>query len=368
MRPASPAESRNTCRLKHRSRDAFTKLTAGAPAALRQGIAHNFIDCGIRRKIMKKVLIVYYSQSGQLKRILDTIIAPLQECNDVQCDYHSIEPVVPYPYPWSFFAFFNVFPESVYLDGCEVKPIRAEDAYDLIILGYTSWFLSPSIPVTGFLQGEQAKQLLKNKPVVTVIACRDMWLIAQEKMKSLLNDLGARLLDNVVLTDQGKSLYTFVTTPRWMLTGKKSAFWVFPRAGVAEKEIEASSRFGRRLCSALHNDEEQQHAPMLTGLGAVDVNGKLIASEHIAHRSFLIWSRLIKKAGPPNSRRRNSVITVYAFFLLAMVLTVVPLNLLIRKISYPFRKKSIKEAVAYYEQPSGGQQPPAETGDNEAVG
>ncbi len=302
---------------------------------------------------MKNVLVVYYSQSGQLKRVLDNIVLPLDQCLDVQCDYREIKPVNPYPYPWAFYTFFNVFPESVYLDGCEVEPIKAKEEYDLIVLGYTSWFLSPSIPVTGFLKSEQAKHLFKDTPVVTVIACRDMWLIAQEKMKSLLNDLGARLLDNVALTDQGKSLYTFVTTPRWMLTGKKNGFWFFPKAGVAEQDIDASSRFGKRLCSALSKDEEQSDAPMLRNLGAVNVNGKLIASERIAHRSFLIWSTLIKKAGGPNSRGRNIVITIYAIFLLTLVLTVVPLNMLIRKILLPFRKKAIDEAVAYYEQPSG---------------
>jgi hypothetical protein len=234
-----------------------------------------------------------------------------------------------------------------------VEPIEAEAEYDLIVLGYTSWFLSPSIPVTGFLKSEQAKRLFKDTPVVTVIACRDMWLMAQEKMKGLLADLGARLKDNVVLTDQGKSIYTFVTTPRWMLTGDKSAFWFFPKAGVSEEDIAASSRFGTRLCEALHGDEERGNAPMLRNMGAVDVNGKLIATERIAHRSFLIWSKLIKKAGRPNSRGRNVVITIYAIFLLTLVLTVVPLNMLIRKLIYPLRKGAIDRAVAYYEQPSG---------------
>jgi hypothetical protein len=290
---------------------------------------------------MKKVLVLYYSQSGQLKRVLDNIVGPLQRCDEVQCDYRQIKPLHPYPYPWSFYAFFNVF------------PVEVEGEYDLIILGYSSWFLSPSIPVTGFLQSEQARRLFHNKPVVTVIACRDMWLMAQEKMKSLLADLGARLLDNVALTDQGKSLHSFVTTPRWMLTGKKNGFWFFPKAGVAEEDIIASSRFGERLCSALGKDEEQGTGPLLSNMGAVNVNGKLIATERIARRSFLIWSKLIKKAGAPNSRGRNVVITIYTVFLLILVLTIVPLNMLIRKVMYPFRKKSLDKAVEYYEQPSG---------------
>jgi hypothetical protein len=304
-------------------------------------------------RMTKKVLVLYYSQSGQLKNVLDKMLAPLAQCNEIQCDYQEIKPLNSYPYPWSFYEFFNVFPESVYLDGCEVKDVEAQDEYDLIVLGYTVWFLSPSIPVTGFLKSAQARKLFAKTPVVTVISCRDMWLMAQEKMKSLLTALDARLLDNIVFTDQGKSLYTFVTTPRWMLTGKKDAFWFFPKAGVSEEIIEDSSRFGKRLCSGLKNDLEQGVAPMLARLGGVNVNGKLIATEQIAHRSFLIWSKLIKKAGASNSWQRNVVITIYAGFLLTLVLTVVPLNMLIRKIIYPFRKQAIDETVIYYEQPSG---------------
>jgi len=270
---------------------------------------------------MKKVLVLYYSQSGQLQRIVDSLVEGLKKNTKVQCDCREIKAKNPYPYPWPFYSFFNVFPEAVHLDGCAVEHIDVADDYDLIVLGYTIWFLSPSIPVTGFLQTDQAVQLFKNKPVVTVIGCRDMWLIGQEKMKDLLAGLNARLLDNVVLTDQGKSLYTFVTTPRWMLTGKKDSFWFFPKAGVAEKKISATDRFGLRLGEALAQDKEQGREALLSGLGAVNVSGKLIATERC--------------------------------FLLCLVVTVVPLNMLIRKVLAPLRKKTIARAIAYYEQPSG---------------
>ena len=303
---------------------------------------------------MKKVLVLYYSQSGQLRDVLASIIAPLEESTEIDCDWRPLEPVEPYPYPWPFYAFFNAFPEAVNLEGCPVREVDMAADYDLIVLGYTVWFLSPSIPITGFLQSAQAQTLFQGKPVITVIACRDMWLMAQEKMKGLLEDLGARLLDNVVLTDQGDSLYTFVTTPRWLLTGKKEAFWGFPRAGIAAADIAAAFRFGRRLVAALRDNLELGEKPLLGKLDAVNVNGKLIASERIAQRSFMIWSRLIKQAGAAaGTTGRNLVITIYFVFLLLMIVTVVPLNILLRRLIYPFRKTAIDQAVAEYEQPSG---------------
>lgn len=303
---------------------------------------------------MKKVLVVSHSQSGQLAKFVELATAPLRQSDEVKVDYHCVEPVNKYPYPWSFYPFFDAFPEAIYMNGCEVKPAEnLEEEYDLVIIGYTVWFLSPSIPMTGFLKTAQAKRLIKDKPVITFIACRDMWVMAQEKMKAVIAELGGTLIDNAVLTDQGGAIYAFITTPRWLLTGKKDPFWIFPAAGVSEQDLQESERFGHRLVSALENDLEKKKEPLLKNLNAVTVNGKLIGSEKIATRSFMVWGKLIQKSGKPGSFPRKIVITIYAVFLALMVLTLVPINLLVKKLISPFRKKAVEESITYYEKPSG---------------
>ena len=88
-------------------------------------------------------------------------------------------------------------------------------------------------------------------------------------------------------------------------------------------------------------------------MGAVTVNGKLVATEKIATRSFMIWGKLIQAAGKPGAFSRKIVITIYALFLATLVLTIVPLNILIRKLIYPWRKEAIEKSVKFYEEPSG---------------
>ncbi|OAJ94049.1 flavodoxin family protein [Vibrio bivalvicida] len=303
---------------------------------------------------MKKVLVISYSQSGQLSQFVKSATEPLNQSDEIQVDYHILEPVKPYPYPWTFYSFFDAFPEAIYMNGCELKPApHLSDDYDLIIIGYTVWFLAPATPITGFLRTDQAKQLLKDKPVVTLIACRDMWVMAQEKMKSLIKDCGGHLIDNAVLTDQSGTIYSFVTTPRWMLTGKKDPFWVFPAAGVSKQDITESARFGTRLVSALSQNLEKEARPLLTNLNAVKVNGKLIGSEKIATRSFMIWGKLIQRSGQPGAFSRKVVITIYVLFLITMIFTLVPINLLAKKLISPLMKKSIEKSTEYYEKPSG---------------
>jgi hypothetical protein len=181
-----------------------------------------------------------------------------------------------------------------------------------------------------------------------------MWLSAQEKMKGLLSDLGAHLVDNVVLQDQGPPWATFITTPRWVLMGKKNGFWgIFPPAGVARDEIIAAERFGRALTLAVPLIQSGQLGPFLTGLGAVKVNPGYIAGEKLAHRSFTLWGGLLRALGPAGSPVRRTVLVLYIVFLVALILTVLPLSMLIRAILRPFMGSRLAEQVRKLEAPSG---------------
>ena len=301
----------------------------------------------------KKVLVLYYSQNGQLKAVLDALTSELGD-ESVEVDMRAIKPKRAYPFPWPFYEFFDEFPESVHLDGCEIEEIEGlKIEYDLIILGYTVWYMAPSIPITAFMQSEQAKKVFKNTPVVTLVACRDMWVLAQEKVKSMIKSVDGRHIDHIALTDQGGSVLSLITLPTYMLTGEKNYFSFLPKAGIKQEEIDSCSRFGVRLNAALKENKEKENSAMLKGLGACVVNAKLIATEKIANRSFHIWSGLIKKGGSKYSMGRKVVITIYVSFLLLLIFTVIPLNIIARKILNLFQKEKIKAMEAKYELPSG---------------
>ena len=306
---------------------------------------------------MKRVLVVHYSQTGQLSEILRSTVAPLEAAPDIEVTWLPIEPVTPYHFPWPTGFFFNTFPETVYEDVDPILPpaMPANTDFDLVILGYSVWFLSPSKPITAFLQSPEAKVLLAGKPVITVIGCRNMWLSAQERMKEQLSALGAHLIDNVVLTDSAHSAFTFISTPAWMLTGKKGPFMggVVPEAGVSQEDIAGCARFGQAIAAKLPTRSKGDTAPMLSELGAVSIFEGLMSSEKVARKSFLIWGRLLRACGKPGAPLRSVVLVLYVAFLFTLICTVVPLLAIIKSLIKPLAKASIARQRAYYAEPSG---------------
>jgi hypothetical protein len=287
--------------------------------------------------------------------LAQSVCGPLQEHADIQLDFLQLQPAQPYPFPWPFLDFFRIFPETVLMRPQPLLPLAvdASKRYDLVILAYQVWFLSPSQPMTAFLASPQAAQLLKGTSVVTLIGCRNMWLMAQEKLKARLTELGARLLDNIALTDACGTAASFLATPLWLFTGRQKPYSWVPRAGIDEAEMAAASRFGQAMAQRLTADSLPIEQPMLTGLGAVRIDEKLIASEKVGNRSFQLWSRLLAALGPQQSRRRAAGLVVYILFLLCLIVTVVPRSALLKKLLAPLFKERTQREKAYFAGPSG---------------
>lgn len=286
------------------------------------------------------------------------MVAPLAEAPDIELVIEQLQPQKPYPFPWPFFQFFDTFPETVYADPLPIAPLSAEVTaahFDLVILAYQVWFLSPAQPITALLQSAQGQALLAGKPVITLIGCRNMWLMAQEALKEQLKDVGAKLIDNVVLTDPAGSAASFFSTPLWVLTGNKGPFFggLLSAAGISEEDIRGASRFGHAIAEQLPSRSAHDVTPMLDGLGAVSIRENLIASESIAIRSFRVWGGLLRALGKPGSLLRRAVLVIYILFLITMIVTLVPISTLIKRISAPWTRERTARLRRYYAAPSG---------------
>lgn len=319
-------------------------MTANPPTSATSAAATN-----------KQVLVLSYSQTGQLTNIVESLLAPMRADPRITIRVETLAPQPPFPFPWSLWRFLDAFPESAHLKPAPLAPLSltGDETFDLVILPYQVWFLAPSQPITAFLQHPLAARLLRDKPVVTVIACRNMWLFAQEKTKVMLAGLGACLIDNVVFTDRAHTMATLLTTPLWMLTGKRRVVPGLAPAGIDAADIAGAARFGRALRQALGEDRERAGRPLLCGLRAVEANPRLWFSERAATRSFLLWGILLRAAGVPGSWPRKPLLALYLVFLVTLVFTVVPISLAIQFLIRPLLSQRLARLKREFELPSG---------------
>ncbi|QIM62065.1 dialkylrecorsinol condensing enzyme [Pasteurellaceae bacterium Orientalotternb1] len=302
---------------------------------------------------MKKILLISYSQTGQLTQLAESFVSPLQMQSDIMVEHCQLKPQIPFPFPWQFTPFFNAFPESVHLQPVPIEPPQLQyEKYDVVIIAYTVWFLSPSQPITAFLQHPHAKAILKDTPVITLIGCRNMWLMAQEKVKKMLNEAGANLVGNVVKVDQSNDWASFITTPMWMFTGKKKPYKWLTSAGIADSEIQDARRFGEKLLQNFRENRPLDRT-LFQGMQAVKIDEKLMMSEKVGHRSFFIWGKLLIKCGQISPTLRQGVLYLYVLFLIAMILTVVPISAVIKWALKPLLQKKLDEQKRYFAEPSG---------------
>lgn len=276
---------------------------------------------------MKRVLLVHFSQTGQLARVARALTAPLAQARDIELVEEVLRPRPAYPFPWPFWRFLDAMPESVLLEPPALEPlaVQPDEQFDLVVLAYQVWYLAPAGPITAFLKSDAGRRLLRGRPVVTVIACRNMWLTAHETVKRLIAEAGGELRDNVVFTDRGSTLTSFITTPRWLLTGRRNAFWGLPAAGVSEADIAGAARFGDALLADLRTNGA-------TALDAAPVDRRLVFSERAGSRAFRVWSRLIRLGGRPGSAARLPLLALFCVYLVTMILVVVPPSLLVQRL------------------------------------
>lgn len=305
--------------------------------------------------MMKKILVLHYSQSGQLVEIVNSFMRPMDESGDYEIHWSPLMPLKPYPFPWPVYRFFDVLPESVLMQSPKMQPFTfdPDTKYDLIVLAYTVWFLSPSLPVTGFLKSPEAR-VFKDTPIITIVNCRDKWLMAQERVKECVASSGGKLIDNVAFVQQGNPFSVLVTTLSWLWFGKKTGFWkIFPPAGVSEVEIGKADRFGKAIISAFNSGKLDGRQPVLCGLGAVKVDAKMIQQEKAGYQNFKIWARIIRWAGSQGEFKRAPFLILFFLYLASLIIISFPLAVFFKVCINPFLKQTIEKEIEKYEQPSG---------------
>jgi hypothetical protein len=257
-----------------------------------------------------------------------------------------VYPETPYPFPWTGKSFFAVMPDSVNQVPGPLQPFSfGEDAYDLIILGYQAWFLSPSIPANSLMSDPRFKALARNTPVITITGARNMWISAMEKIKPDLRKMGAKLVGNIALADRHHNFISFVTLFHWMFKWKKDRYLnIFPKTGVSDDDISHTRVFGEIVVPHLQSNNWQGLQEELVDAGAVLIRYSLMFIESKARKIFKVWAGIISKR-----KKRTGWLVAFKYYLLIALFIAAPIILTVDAIFFkPFLSGRIKRQKQYY--------------------
>ena len=293
----------------------------------------------------KKVLVLYYTQTGQLEEIVDSFLAGLQQPG-IEVERVRLRLVNDFSFPWNSERFFDAMPDSVLAKPAPLQPFTLKESrYDLVVFAYQPWYLSLSIPANSILALPQVQQVLKNTPVVTLIGARNMWISSQEKLKKILQPLGSRIVGNVALVDKTNNLASAVTILHWMMSGKKTEYLgVFPKPGVQDEDIKKAEVYGKTVVEYLLRGDYTGMQQQLFSQGAVDVKANLLFIEERAPRLFNIWANFIVKRA-----NRKAWLVVFKYYLLFALFIVAPIVLTVNAVLFrPFFMGLVARKKAYY--------------------
>lgn len=302
---------------------------------------------------MKQVLVIHYSQSGQLTEIVNNIVSTMQNDQTV-FTYLMIEMEEEFPFPWqSKEDFFGVFPETFREEPRKIKAIPDEilnKKYDLILFGYSVWYLTASLPTTSFLATPEAKKLLDNTPIITIIGCRNMWIMAQEKLKRKLQSLNANLVGNIVLVDRHVNHVSVITIVHWMFKGVKTKFLgIFPKPGVSQEDIDDASKFGSVISKHLLKNNYKKLQENLIAKDAVNVKSFLVTVDKRANMLFTKWSTFISNKSEKNTAKRRTLTKLFNYYLIVAIWLLSPIVFILFLLTYPFYYSQIKKDKVYYQ-------------------
>lgn len=299
--------------------------------------------------ISYKVAVFYYTQTQQLFHILRSLLTPLEGygCNVI---YKQIEPAVPFEFPWTSDGFYQVFPETRQEVAFENKEIDFSDVADadLVVLGYQPWFLSPSIPVSSFLQQPSTQRYLNGKMVITVVGSRNMWISSHDSIDRHFIISNSNWIGNIVLEDRHNNLVSVLTIFRWLIDGKKEPSRYLPEAGVSQKDIDSIAGLASEIYYTLEHKDYNTLQNRIAGKGGVVFHNNLYLIERAGHKMFGFWSKWILKKGSYLSPERKFRLTLFKYYLMTVIFIVSPFGSLFFNLTYPLRRTSLQKAKEKY--------------------
>jgi menaquinone-dependent protoporphyrinogen IX oxidase len=210
-----------------------------------------------------RVLLLYYSYTGQSKKVLDAAGEVLRdrgaEVHEAAIKFTDKK----YSEKFSRFPMRRVWPDMLSVLGAQKRnetgeietPDTVRDGdYDLILIGSPTWWDNVSMPLRSFLKSDEAGKLLSGKPFAVFVVCRTFWRENLEGVRELAEEKGGRYVDEIHFTYPGDNLRSMLALTSYLGSGeyrKKSLGLRLPPTNVQPEQLEQTRAFAGRLADRL---------------------------------------------------------------------------------------------------------------------
>jgi len=208
------------------------------------------------QKKNNRVLLIYYSFSGQTGVLINRLAAGLKE-QGIEVFFEKLKPVKHLRFPVGsvlrtyLMMLSTFFRMRVLIQELSAKCIQE---YDLIILAGPTWSYNPSGPVLSFLDRD-GQDILGGREVLPLISCRGYWKVHWWGLQKKLEQCGAHFTNMIAFSHPNKEPWRTIGV-FLKIAGKnpdRTGFISkhYNRFGHSNEQMEEAYRFGVQIGESL---------------------------------------------------------------------------------------------------------------------
>lgn len=218
---------------------------------------------GQRRDRRPRVLLLYYSYTGQSRKVLRAAGEVFRD-RGWQVQEAEIEFTDPrFAERFSRFPMRRVWPDMLSVLPAQTRrasgEIRTPDAvrdgdYDLVCIGSPTWWRTVSMPMRSFLKSDEARKLLNGTPFAAFVVCRRYWRENLKAVRKLGERQGGRYLDGIHFAYPGDQLRSMLSLTSYLGTGEYRDRYLgvrIPPTNIAPEQLEQTRKFASALADGL---------------------------------------------------------------------------------------------------------------------
>jgi menaquinone-dependent protoporphyrinogen IX oxidase len=216
-----------------------------------------------RNESSPRVLLLYYSYSGQSRKVLEAAGEVFRErgCEVEKAEIEFTDQR--YAQRFSRFPLRRVWPDMLSVLPAQKRGatggIRTPDTvrngdYDLICIGSPTWWQTVSMPMRSFLKSDEARKLLSGKPFAVFVVCRQYWLENLTAVRELAEQQGGKFVDEVHFTYPGDPLRSMLSLTSYLGSGEYREKYLgvrIPSTNVQPEQLQQTRTFAAGLADRL---------------------------------------------------------------------------------------------------------------------